>query len=177
MKVADPKLILKRQERHVHWRIDLCHAIRCVDQILNRHLHDSEDPSDADLLKCLTTALIVSYCRPFTDSNAPSGVPRILPKSYRSEWTDSEAKLHKSLLERRHRDQAHSDANGRETTFRQIKGPKGSSVRVPFCRDPDGPLDREAVEGVRVLAGKILAKVIEQEHALAKKLEVMEKPA
>ena len=131
------------EERRLFKRIvqsedDLDHAAECAEQILQRDLHSATAREDRCLLRCLNTALIVSYVRPFSGNRASPDVRKALPAEYLDVLSDEQRQLHDQLIELRNRDHAHSDPKGRSVSVGVQKVGDGV-LAIPLSRDAFAP--------------------------------------
>lgn len=142
-----------------HW--DLQHAQRFAELILNRNLLDSSDAMDKDLLHALNTALIVAYCRPFSENVHTSNTRAMLPDSYLRDFSYSEKALHKHVYYLRNKGMAHSDseAHGVRVIVNDLAGTK---IATPTGWDPHVPLSKTALEMLLRMAEKLIAKISEE---------------
>jgi hypothetical protein len=146
-------------KRLVHWQYDLEVAGLAAQQILTRHLHQSQDADDQALLVCLNICLTVSYWRPFTQSKGAEGVPRSLPDGFLDRYTDSERELHCSVKRSRNTAHAHSDPESMQVDFMVVDGP----FAVPRWSNPFQPLTRSEVERLNSMISKILASIRDEQ--------------
>lgn len=167
----DKKRLFKRV---IHSLEDLQHAADCADQILRRDLHSVATDGDKLLLKALSTSLIVSYGRPFSGNRASRDVQKMLPKTYLDSLSEGQIRLHKQLMEARHRDYAHSDPLGRDLTV-GATGTQGIVLAIPIMRNALAPWPRETVQRVRDLISVLLAKLSEDYLEIQKELKVGER--
>ena len=140
-----------------HW--DLRQAADCLSEILNRNLHDS--PSEETLLKCLNTAFVVSYARPWT-RNHGCDVRESLPKRYLSVLSKEQRGLHKEIITSRNRDQAHSDESGSSLMVHARKMGDGI-VANPYGNNPLAPWPRKSMEEVAEIIQALDLKLVEEQ--------------
>lgn len=161
-------MTIKRQQeekrlfkRLVSAHFDLAHAKCCATQILDRKLHESERENDYQLLRCLNTALIVSYWRPFSANEATPDEIGTLPDRFRSTFTATERRIHNRVREARNSEHAHSDPRARSTrvSVRQIGT---SQIAIPMSRDVFIPLPMEAIVQLQGMIDKLLAQIAEE---------------
>jgi hypothetical protein len=150
-------------KRIVQSEEDLAHAAECAEQILQRDLHSAIKREDKRLLRCLNTALMVSYVRPFSHNRGSSDVRKALPDEYLSVLSSEQRQLHDQLIASRNRDHAHSDPRGRSVSVRAHEIGDGSLV-IPLSRDAFAPWPREMIASVADLIERLRAKLTE-EHA------------
>ena len=149
---------------------DLIHAAECAEQILMRNLHSSLSFDDERLLRCLNTALFVSYARPFSINHASDDVCKDLPGKYLRVFSKEQRLLHDQLIEARNRDHAHSDPKGRQTKINVQKWGE-ATFALPIGRDAFAPLPRKSVERVVELIECLQAKLAEEHIRIQNTLE------
>ena len=153
---------------------DLAQAAECAEQILQRNLHSATSREDARLLRCLNTALIVSYARPFSHNRASPDVRKTLPTDYFDVLSDEQHRLHEQLIQLRNRDHAHSDPQGR-STLAGIQNFGEGAVAMPASRDALAPLPRELVKRVADLIDRLRAKLADEQVHIQEALPVGER--
>jgi hypothetical protein len=141
---------------------DLAHAAECAEQILQRDLHSATAREDKRLLRCLNTALIVSYVRPFSGNRGSPDVRKTLPAEYLDVLSDEQRQLHEQLIELRNRDHAHSDPQGRSASV-GVQNFGDGVLAITLGRDAFAPLPRESVERVAELIVRLRAKLAEEQ--------------
>ena len=150
-------------KRIVQSEEDLAHAAECAEQILHRDLHSATEREDRRLLRCLNTALIVSYVRPFSHNRGSSDVRKTLPAEYLNVLSDQQRQLHDQLIASRDRDHAHSDPQGRSVSV-GVQQVGDAVLAIPLSRDAFAPWPREMIERVADLIERLRAKLAD-EHA------------
>lgn len=144
---------------------DLWHASECATPILERGLHDATERFEQRLLRCLNTALIVSYARPFSGNRASRDVQKSMPREFLDALTPDELALHCQLVRARNEDHAHSDPSSRQVLITELKvGDK--SVMQPILRDASAPLPRQRTEDVAMLIAKVLSRLAAERERL-----------
>lgn len=121
-------------------RIDIDEARATVEDLLARRIALSRSKRPNALLMSMTTALVVSYARPFVHSRGQSeiaekAVPSILLRSF----TAREREMHEALITMRNKEVAHSDADILDMSLEVFEGGDGAiflNIREPFRR-PD----------------------------------------
>ena len=107
------------------------------------------DHGEGFLAVALVHALVVSYCRPFTQRRDREGQPEqeeyLAP--FRESYTEAEQAMHDRLIELRHQVIGHSDATRSETTIRSDH-PARYIVHQWAGRRPLGTDDLSVVEGM-----------------------------
>jgi hypothetical protein len=166
----DGRRVFKRIVQSDH---DLADAAECADQILQRNLHSATAREDKRLLRCLNTALIVSYARPFSGNRSSPDVRRSLPAEYLDVLSDEQRRLHEQLVEARNRDHAHSDPQGRSVSVRVPKVGDGV-LAIPLSRDASAPWPRESVEKVAELIARLRGKLAEEQVRIQDTLKACE---
>lgn len=138
----EPKLRLYRRL----WlsRVDLEEAKATIDEILRSKIPFPRSKPPNALLMALTTALVVSYARPFINSRGQSAVAeRTVPGSLLRVLTSHERMLHDELLEIRNREVAHSDADILELSLKLYSDGEGAILRT--ARDPIRRVELRAI--------------------------------
>ena len=138
---------------------DLRQAADCLSEVLNRNLHDS--PSEKTLLKCLNTAFVVSYARPWT-KNHGWDVRARLPKRYLSVLSKNQRDLHQEIITSRNRDQAHSDESGSCLMVHTMKM-CDNIVANPYGNNPLTPWPRKSMEEVSEIIHALDLKLVEEQ--------------
>ena len=117
---------------------DFDEARATLDEILKSKLPYPRHKEPNALLVALTTALIVSYARPFINSRGQSTVAeRTVPGSLLRVLTSREREMHDALIEMRNREVAHSDIDILELSIQLHPNGDGGISRVtrhPFRR-------------------------------------------
>ncbi len=112
-------------------RIDLQEAKATVEEILRSNLPFPRRKEPSPLLTALTTALVVSYARPFVNSRGHSAVAeRTVPGSLLRVLTSLEREFHDALIDVRNREVAHADADLLEMSIELLPGGDGGICRV-----------------------------------------------
>ena len=149
-------------KRNVISSFDLYQAKMCAHHILSRGLHSSEDEEDRTLLRCLNTALIVSYIRPFSKNRGSDDVQAKMPKRYLDVLSAKQRELHDELVNMRDQEHAHSDALVSDLTIGTRKvGP--SIMAIPIGRDPIAPMSKGQVEEVAEMIQLLRNKLTEEQ--------------
>jgi hypothetical protein len=125
-------------------RIDLDEAKATVEEILGSNLPFPRRKNPSPLLTALTTALVVSYARPFVSSRGQSTVAeRTVPGSLLRVLTSNERALHEAIIDMRNREVAHSDADVLEMSIELF--PEGDGGICRAARHPFRRIDLRAV--------------------------------
>jgi hypothetical protein len=161
-------------KRIIHSDVDLAHAAECAEQILQRDLHSATTREDERLLRCLNTALVVSYARPFSSNRGSSDVRKTLPADYLDVLSYEQHQLHKQLMELRNRDQAHSDPQGMSVSV-GVQSFGDGGLAIPVGRDALAPLPRESVERVAEIIVRLRAKLAEEQIRIQNTLQAGER--
>ena len=113
-------------------RDDLHEAKAIIEEIMKSNLRFPRRKEPSPLLVALTTALVVSYARPFVNSRGQSAVAeRTVPGSLLRVLTSSEREFHNELVDIRNREVAHSDADVLELSITLYSDGDGGISRVP----------------------------------------------
>ena len=145
------KADVRRYRRLWISRQDLSEALAAIDLIDKSKLKRASRGAHPLDLVILTTALVVSYSRPFVDTRGSKDLAeRTLPGSILRTLTRSQRNLHNMLINMRQKEIAHSDAESLELSFRIFPG--GESAIWRTARDP---LYRKELNSLRVVIGKI----------------------
>lgn len=132
-KELEPQLRLYR--RLVLSRMDLDEATETIDEILRLNLPLPKKHHPSPLLMALTSALVVSYARPFINSRGHSAIAeKTVPGSLLRVFSSEQRAFHDILINLRNQEVAHSDAEAMEITL-QIY-PDGEGTIVRFGREP-----------------------------------------
>lgn len=127
-------------------RIYLDETKTSIQNIIELNLRYPRRKEPEHLLVALTTALIVSYARPFVNSRGQSEVAdRTVPGSLLQVLTSKERCLHNALVEMRNREVAHSDAEILElsiTLYPNGDGGISRATRHPLQRVEQRMLNR-----------------------------------
>ncbi len=118
-------------------RIDFQETRDTLDELLRLRLPLPRRSLPSPLLQALTTALIVSYARPFVPSRGLSIAEKAVPGSLLRRLTADERKSHDLMIDLRNREVAHSDADRLEITIRAFPGGDFfvlRTTRAPFLR-------------------------------------------
>ncbi len=147
VKVAEeiqPKLRLYRRL----WisSLDLREAQATIGLTLGSVIPHPRRKEPSPLLTALTTALVVSYARPFVNSRGHSdAADRVVPGSLLRVLTSVEREIHDSMVDIRNTEVAHSDADVLELALELFAGGDGGVCRVtrrPFLRAELHAIDR-----------------------------------
>ncbi|MGZ0079782.1 hypothetical protein [Methylomonas sp. YC3] len=143
-------------------RIDLDEAKAAAEELLERRIPLPRRKQPVPLLMSLTTALVVSYARPFVASRrnssvADTTVPGVLLRTLSSRQRE----LHEALIELRNKQVAHSDAEVLDMHIRLI--PDGD---VGIFRDPRSPFRRDALHTILKVIAKLEIAIDEKCESL-----------
>ena len=160
------KLAVRRYRRLWISRQDLSEAIAAIELIeISGLKRASRGDHPLDLI-ILTTALMVSYARPFVDTRGKDELAdRTLPGSFLRTLTRPQRELHDHMIYMRQKEIAHSDADAIGLTFRLSPTSESSISRT--ARDP---LYRKDLQSLRVIIRKIERQIDRTCLALAKTL-------
>lgn len=123
----EQQAMLRQYRRMWLTEIDLEEAKGAIEEIFKRDLRRSSHHPPTPLLQSLTTALIVSYARPFVLSRGdPHFADRTVPGSLLKVLTPIEQKFHEHLISIRNREVAHSDADVTQVSLELLDGGHGS---------------------------------------------------
>jgi len=126
---------------------DLREAKATISEILESGLRRPHSERPSPLLMALTTALVVSYARPFVNSRGGSEIAdRTVPGSLLRTLTSKQRKLHDSVVEMRNREVAHSDADVLELMLELF--PEGDGAISRVTRDPLLKADLRALDRI-----------------------------
>lgn len=141
-------------------RIDLEEARATVGDLIARRIALPRSKPPSALLMALTTALVVSYARPFVQSRGQSEVAeKSVPGVLLRGLTSRERELHEGLLTMRNKEVAHSDADILE-------------MSLEVFQDGDGAIFKNAREPFRRSVLRSILKLIEKlEDALHQRCE------
>ena len=119
-------------------RIDLEEAKATIEELLTRRIPTPRSNPPGRLLMALTTALVVSYARPFVSTRGRSDVAeKAVPGSLLRAFTSRERDLHEEILTIRNKEVAHSDADILEISINLYEHGDGAifrNARAPFQR-------------------------------------------
>lgn len=112
-------------------RTDLEEARAIVEEMLRVKIPLPRKAPPTMLLTSLTTALVVAYARPFVQSRGNTDIAeRTVPGSILRVLSSNQRALHDHLIEVRHREVAHSDADILEISLKLHSFGDGSISRV-----------------------------------------------
>jgi len=141
-------------------RIDIEEAKATAEELLTRRIPLPKRKPPNGLLMALTTALVVSYTRPFINSRGQSEIAeKTIPGILLRVFTAKERELHEELLNIRNKEVVHSDAEILEIT---IKLREDGDIGI--FRSPRVPFDRTRLRAIHRMIGK-LEKIIDQRCA------------
>ena len=147
-------------------RIDLHEAKATIEEILKSNLLFPRRKEPSALLVALTTALVVSYARPFVNSRGQSAVAeRSVPGSLLRVLTSSERELHDVLIAMRNREVAHSDADVLDISIELFPGGDGG-----ICRVARHPLRRIELRAINRMIEKLALEIERRCEELRKEL-------
>jgi hypothetical protein len=139
--VPEIELQLRLYRRLWLSRVDLEEANGSIDEILNANLPYPRHDVSGPLLQSLTTALVVSYARPFVNSCDYSTVEEgTLPGSLLRVFTSREREFHEAVIGIRNREVAHSDADILELS------PSGRGAVQRVARRPFRKIELRALQ-------------------------------
>lgn len=117
---------------------DLEEAKSTIDELLALRLPIPRRKAPSPLLMALTTALVVSYARPFINSRGQSALAeKAVPGSLLRVFSSEEREFHEIIVAIRHREVAHSDADAMELSLKLYKDGDAGICRLerePFRR-------------------------------------------
>ena len=106
-----------------------------ITEILRRDLRRGSTHKPTPLMQSLTTALIVSYSRPFVMSRGDIAfADRTVPGTLLRVFTSGERTFHERLIALRNREVAHSDAEVTQVSLELLPGGHGGICKV--TREP-----------------------------------------
>ena len=145
---------------------DLREAQATIKEIIEAKLPYPRRKEPSPLLAALTTALVVSYARPFVNSRGQSVVAdRTVPGSLLRVFTALEREMHDALLGIRNREVAHSDADVLELSLELFDGGDGG-----ICRVTRQPFRRVELHALNRMIEKLLAEIGRRCEGLRKEL-------
>ena len=148
---TEQEVAARRYRRLLISRQDLSEALACIDLIDRSGLKRAGSGSHPLELIILTTALVVSYARPFVGTRGSGELAdRVLPGSILRPLTRTQRELHDLMIHLRQKEIAHSDVEVLELSFRLFPGGESSIFRT--TRDP---LYRRELDSLRPIIGKI----------------------
>ena len=131
--------------------IDLEESRASITEIFRRDLRRGSTHRPTPLLQSLTTALIVSYSRPFVMSRGDTSfADRTVPGSLLRVFTSGERALHDILIEMRNREVAHTDAEVTQFSLELFPAGHGG-----ICRVTRDPLPRPQLRQLLKMIGKL----------------------
>ncbi|MGA7750292.1 MAG: hypothetical protein WCA63_09105 [Gallionella sp.] len=147
-------------------RIDLQEAKATIEEIIKANLPFPRRKEPSALLIAFTTALVVSYARPFVNSRGQSAVAeKTVPGSLLRVLTSSERALHDALVDMRNREVAHSDADVLEISLELFPNGDGG-----ICRVARHPLRRIELRALHRMIEKLDAEIERRCEELRKEL-------
>jgi hypothetical protein len=159
---AEQERAIRRYRRLWISRNDLHEAAAAVDLIDRSALHRDKSGNHPTDLIILTTALVVSYARPFIDTRGKSDVAdRVVPGSILRVLTKKQRELHNLIIYMRQKEVAHSDAEVLDLSIRVF--PNGDSAISRSARDP---LYRRELTILRSIIRKLNAEIEQQSSTL-----------
>jgi hypothetical protein len=148
---AEQQADLRQYRRLWLTEIDLEEARGSITEIIKRDLRRGSTYKPTSLLQSLTTALIVSYSRPFVMSRGDTEfADRTVPGSLLKVFTASERAFHEQLIALRNREVAHSDAEVTQVTLELL--PEGHGG---ICRVTREPLPRPQLRTLLTMIDKL----------------------
>jgi len=136
-------------------RIDLAEAKSATEEILKSGIPYPRRREPNPLLTALTTALVVSYARPFVNVRGQSVVAeRTVPGSLLRVLSARERQLHNALIDMRNKEVAHSDADILEMSIELF--PEGDGGILRAARHP---LRRIELRALHRIVGKLGAEI------------------
>lgn len=136
-------------------RVDLEEAKATIEELLASNLPFPRRKAPVALLQALTTALIVSYARPFVNSRGQSAIAeKTVPGSLLRVLSSRERGLHDVLIEIRNREVAHSDADILEISLELF--PDGDAG---VCRVARHPLRRSELRTLKRMIEKLETEI------------------
>ena len=138
---------------------DFKQAHYIASYILDQKLHDS---GDRRLLEALNCAMIVSYCRPFSDSERGIAlkIPN-LPVTFLKSVPESEREIHEVVLKDRNTVLAHSDSSAAQLQP-EVWKIEDRQILLPWQNDRLAPLTKEATETFLSLVSRMRDKIMSE---------------
>lgn len=134
---------------------DLREAQATIGEILSSDLPYPRRKEPSPLLTALTTALVVSYARPFVNSRGQLVfADRSVPGSLLRVLTSLERELHDALIDVRNKEVAHSDADVLELAIELFPGGDGG-----ICRVTRHPFRRVELHALNRMIEKLVAEI------------------
>jgi hypothetical protein len=112
-------------------RVDLEESKATIDELLRLNLPLPKKDRPSPLLMALTTALVVSYSRPFINSRGQSAVAeKTVPGTLLRVLSSNQRAFHDFLLDLRNREVAHSDAEAMELSLKLYADGDSAVLRI-----------------------------------------------
>lgn len=112
-------------------RVDLEEAKATIDELLRLRLSPPPKDRPGPLLMALSTAMVVSYARPFIHTRGTGEfADRSVPGSILRSLTASQRQMHEELLSHRNKVIAHTDAELTEISLKVYPGGESAVLRV-----------------------------------------------
>ena len=150
-------------------RSDIHFARQCASHILKKGWHSNPWERRGTIYfqqSVYTTALIVSYARPFTKSAGwPSFPTRLL------QYTEAERNLHKKLLKLRHKIYAHSDSEN--YSIRPQRSGLFSSFTSHLLREPFLKISKDEAVQFLEMTAKGIASISDRMEQLRPSVETI----
>lgn len=154
----------ERYKRLLLSQEDLRYARRYGELILELGPEVGADSTTKYICRGLTTAMVVSYARPFT-SNKGGRVNQLPEKLYWGHLTDAEKKLHQRILDRRDSVHAHSDSNVIALKV-SVDAIGGVPVAMGHGWNPYVTLDSGEIEKLLEIISKIDEQIVAEKFRL-----------
>jgi hypothetical protein len=123
------------------------------------------------LWQALNSAMVVSYCRPFSANDRRSARPiPDLPKRFLRALSREERELHRVAMTDRNTMLAHSDSDAWDLRSFFMEAAPGHKILLPLHNDTRAPLVHDAVERLQGMCGKLMRLVFAERKRLEKEL-------
>ena len=131
---------------------DLLQAKKFINFVLEKELYNCKNEEDELILLAFSTAVIVSYSRPFKNNVAKS-----LLESFLDSLTENELKIHNRFIKMRDKEYAHSDAVSYSPEF------YGDFL---VTRNPFNPLEEKEFIALNKIIEKLLSEIITKRQSI-----------
>lgn len=162
----------EKKRRFRRWKlssIDLGQAYSWVDYILENELYLEEGAEDRTVGRGLQTAMIVTYCRPFSRNFERDHTAATLDDSFLDVYSERERAFHSRLLDLRNQIFAHTDSEARDLKI-STSELGGQTIAWPRSHNPYPVMEQEELETLKTMLEKLRGAISEKSIELQKEL-------
>lgn len=162
----------EKKRRFRRWKlsaIDLGQAYSWVDYMLENELHLEKGTEERKVGRGLQTAVIVTYCRPFSRNFERDHTAATLDDSFLDVYSERERAFHSRLIDLRNQIFAHTDSEARDLKI-STSELAGQTIAWPRSHNPYAVMGQEELRTLKMMLKKLRGAISEKSIELQKEL-------